>query len=56
MRVVENNVNMLQGTEISMDDSDEAKIAENVFEHFASLEEADCYIAFLAQTYPGNGK
>lgn len=55
MRVSHNKIVMLEGAETSASGPNQT-ITKNGYEHVTSLEEADCYLAFLTQTYPKNGK
>ena len=47
---------MLQEGGTSVKSSSNVTIFKNGFEDITSLEEADCFLAFLSQEYPGNGK
>lgn len=47
---------MLQESGTSEKSSSNVTIFENGFEDITSLEEADCFLEFLSQEYPGNGK
>lgn len=47
---------MLQENGTSEKSSSNVTIFKNGFEDISSLEEADCFLEFLSQEYPGNGK
>lgn len=48
--------NMLQETEITVKSTNNTSSEQNFFEDKTSLEEADCYLSFLTQPYPGTNK
>lgn len=47
---------MLQETDGSIKGANNTSVERNPFEDIGSLEEADCYLDFLSEIYPKNGR
>lgn len=47
---------MLQETDSTIKGANNTSVERNPFEDIGSLEEADCYIDFISEIYPKNGR